>query len=282
MSFCEVPGPAVALDGYVVGASTWDGVGHASFDHHADCRRVATRATCEQVAFAIRARCPVLVDGNGQPQDRLAVYINDVDPDVGVSWWLLNHPELVDHPHAQRLVVMEGAIDCSGGTDVGIHPDHLEELAWLIEPWTNQRCATNGSTTALHQVLLDMETRIDAFVDGRADRCSLTGTLEVLDREGCCVIITESHPLARLRLGALHTGAFLSIRPGTPTHYTVGVTNPWIRVDFTAVYQELNALEAATGSDCWGGSDVVGGSPRISGSRLDAVTVANVINRHLR
>ena len=282
--FCATDGPAVALDGYVVGPTRCDATGqHASFDHHAGVDRATTPATCQQVAAAIRDGVALLVDDHGRPRPQLLVHVNDPDPDVALSWWLLNHPSLWDHPVVRRLVDLEGRLDASGGTIADADIDWLEVLAWVIEPWaTARRSIPSLDAEGMAGVIDAVCVRIDELVAGRPGQLELTTSYELLHEVGPVWAICEHHPLARAAAVAEGARALVSVLPGPhPTTGTVTLckADSDVPVDLELVYADLNLIEGRDLSDLdrWGGSDLVGGSPRSAGTHLSLDDIVDAV-----
>lgn len=281
--FAAGPAPAVALDGYVSGPSRYVGA-HCNLNHHEDCDRFTTRATCEQVALAITARYPLFVGGGGG-NDELAIHANDCDPDVALSTWLLRHPEMATHPVAARIVHLEGVVDVTGGAAGGGTLDELNMLAWLIEPWATERHRLADADAAGMATIVDeICDRATAAVAGRPGFVDVAGGYEILDQRGGVWAVVEHHPLARARLCADGADIFVSVRDDGPgrSHVSVGRASVFTPIDLDEVWASLNELEGCDGLDRWGGSDLVGGSPRHAGTALDLDDIVEVINSHLR
>ena len=76
-----------------------------SFDHHGECVRLVTRATCQQIMDALLL---------GFDPKGYTVYVNDVDGDTALSVWLLNNPSRVFETDVRKLVESVGMIDAHG------------------------------------------------------------------------------------------------------------------------------------------------------------------------
>jgi hypothetical protein len=286
--FCDLPGPAIALDGYVDGPPCQDDSRtHANFDHHLGVDRWSTPATCQQVAAAIRAGLDLVVTTDAQPLDDLKVHVNDPDPDVALSWWLLNHPHLCDHPAVRWLFDLEGRLDASGGTDPGVDRELLEVLAWVIDPWARRRRAIPTlDASAMADIIDEVGARVDEFVAGRPGVVELSTSYELLHDAGPVWAICEHHPLSRATAVADGARVLVSVLPGpqpTSGAVTICKAHPDVPVDLELVFADLNVREHLLPSapDRWGGSDTVGGSPRHAGTHLTVgAIVAAVLERY--
>lgn len=287
-SFCERPGPALALDGYVTGPPrwAWDGP-HGSFNHHEGVDRLGTRATCEQILFAARGG---LWDALGGPTTRVRVHVNDCDADVALSVWLLRNRHRIGEEQVELLVNLEGSLDCTGGCVAGPNSfgDVLDRVAWVFDPY-NQWRSTSGTFDAptMTAVIDAVGDRVTAWADGRAGATSSASDFEVLDRRGPVCAVAEYGPLARLRMHAEGIDVFVSVRDqGGVRVVSVGKSSPFVPFDLEAAFVELNELEGVDlrspdgRLDCWGGSDLIGGSPRRSGTQLPVSMILDVVASH--
>lgn len=267
--FKRVPAPAVALDGYVAGITRVRST-HASFDHHSGVDRLVARATCEQVALAIRFGPPeVLLD-----PDRLDVHINHPDEDVCLAVWLITNQDRVEEPAVRHLVEVEGILDTTGGcvapsADVSF----LREVGWTFTP-----CASRPATPdAMRDVVREVGGRIDRLLAGRADRIDLTAGYELLTRRGRVAAIKERGVLSRIGLHDEDIDVFVSVRDGDGRcEMSIGKTSPYAPYDLAAAMEELSELDPLGD---WGGGDMIGGSPRRAGTALDLDTVLDVVER---
>jgi hypothetical protein len=270
-SFCLEPPVAVALDGYVPGPSVSARSGHFSFNHHEGVDRFTTRATCEQIALALRAHAPITGTGT-------SVHVNDDDPDVALAWWLLTHPDRVSERAVEHLCVLQGAIDTYGGSVSTGGVEDLEALAWMIDPWVQRRTSGILTADALRASLDGTCERITRHVDGTGDTLTGNWGYDLVASRGHIWVIVEHHPLARARACRDGCDVYIavrdSIRNGVPHRdVTIGRASPYVDYDLIAVYADLNHDEPCTAPDMWGGSDLVGGSPRYAGTALDLDTI---------
>ncbi|MCM3923819.1 hypothetical protein ND748_19365 [Frankia sp. AiPs1] len=121
LDFAQLPDRSIALDGVVQGPAVDTDRHRFSFDHHGDCLRLVTAATCQQVADAILL---------GLEPARHTAYVNDLDADTALSVALLAHPHwLAGHTSTsvavRRLVASVAGRDAHGPAYPVMDPELL-------------------------------------------------------------------------------------------------------------------------------------------------------------
>jgi hypothetical protein len=279
--FCvAAPAPAVALDGFVAGPSQCspDGL-HVSLNHHEGGSRLYTRATCGQARLAV---------AHGL-WDHLAVkgvagadiHVNDADPDVCLSVYVLAHPERLDDPAVERLVAAEDIIDTTGAfwCPPWVDETFLSELAWVFGPYHDARQTGLPTNPAgLHSLIEEMTARVGAHVDGRGGQRPASEDFDVVAMRGAVVAIVEHGPYARLALRRAGFGVVVSERrAGDRRDITIAKASPFRGPDLAAAYERLNQAERCPPDDRWGGSDLIGGSPRRRGTMLPLDAILEIV-----
>jgi hypothetical protein len=275
--FAELPPKSIALDGYVQGPAIDAEGERLSFDHHANCIRHATRATCEQVRDAI-----VL----GLDPTGFTVFANDVDLDTALSVWLLANPHRVHDEIVADLVTAAGLLDAhSGAYDIA---DELRRtIEWISAPETSARADGRYwglDDVGLEELLADVSRRIDVYTRGEARpdvtrftvdesyAVERTGTGWVLAR----TIGTRSHA-ALFRDGHARVVMYRRLPDGT-WGYTVAKRSEFVKhFPVDRILAALAALEPG-----WGGGSTIGGAPRLadgSRSRLSPDQVFDVVEQ---
>lgn len=286
-SFAEfvatTPGPAVALDGYVRGAPQSCNT-HADFDHHEGVERQQTPSTCLQVLEAIDNGDTLL------ESSELNVYINDHDPDVAFSVWLLHNRAyipLLKQEQRQRLeqvFAAEDRVDVTGGTSAGdTEPEVVETLAWICDLWCQQRANGDAATEEnIRAAIASMCGRLSSWVlAGISSTGDVDMEVETVAQLGNVALIREHHPLARTTLESKGIKVFISVLDPYGTKVTVGTTASE-NGGLNELWPVLNKAEQEVRSlteEQWGGSDSVGGSPRITGTALNLTTVLTTVYR---
>ncbi len=288
----ETPPYSIALDGIVRGPSWWNMKDkRANFNHHEDCHRQSTRATCEQVYLAILQGFYKSFQ-NGDIIE-LNIYVNDCDEDVCTSVFLLRNRQMIgkgESSRLRRLVETEGKIDATGGCyRLSVKAQIWAEFAWIFAPYRRFRLSGGlfqRDPIAYKQVIDQVGERIMANIQGRGESIPLTKDLLCYQRIGGgpnWSMIIEKGEYGRQ--GAINDGieAFVSVRERQDGSYsyTYGKISEWIPFDVTGLMEHLNQIDGLTGhSDCHGGSDTVGGSPRISGCKHSPSEMEKIINEY--
>jgi hypothetical protein len=288
----NAPPYSIALDGIVSGSTWRDHKRHyANFDHHEGCDRLGTRATCEQIYFAIlQGFFNAFKVGK---EIVLNVFVNDCDEDVCMAVYCLRHRKMIgkeENGRLRRLVDTEGRMDCVGGC-LNIRKDApiLEEMAWIFDPYRSARLAgrlKSRDPQVYRETIEAVEFRIHENIHGRGQRKALELKYEKIHcGEGWDMIVEEG---GQARLGFVSDGgaAFVSVhkRPdGKVFDYSIGRIGPDIPFHLFELYNLLNQVEGRTeSSDRWGGSDLIGGSPRIAGSQIQPEDLAKLIDEYIR
>ena len=300
------PGYSVALDGYVAEGPKFVQhkqlgglvVPYANFNHHEGVSRLETRSTCAQVLLALRMGLFDAFREDGERQ--LTAYVNDCDEDVSLSWFLLSHAhiaEVVMNPILNRLVAVEDFLDTTAGAYPLSHNlPLLEELAWVFDPYRQFRQRgglERRDDDAFAGIIEDVGNRIEKHIVGSGKRLKLdTEWAYWTDKRNPLHAMSDNHSWhmvkeigrhARLSLFSMGVRAYVSVSQQSDNRwrYTVGRVSPFIPFDVPAILASLNDAERTT-TDRWGGSDLVGGSPRVDGSVLTPIEVAEVVNDVLR
>ncbi len=121
----ELPPYSIALDGVVQGPVLDLRGRRLSFDHHGNCIRLVTTATCRQVADALLL---------GLDPRRYTAYVNDVDGDTALAVALLANPDWLAatspfRGQVRRLVEAVASRDAHGPAYPVADPDLLAAFA---------------------------------------------------------------------------------------------------------------------------------------------------------
>jgi len=289
------PPQTIFLDGVYAGAPFCDnGRRHYSLDHHADCVRAFTLATCEQAVVMLLQGLPL---GIGD----WTLYVNDPDLDsVLAAWVLMNHADLLASERAllhaiMPLVRLEGVIDAHG-TDMELFaalPDELlrqtraligqlmkrerelkGEGQWFHTDWV---AYTREQLMRLDKLLLSKERLAALLAVQEGSRVSLGDRFAVLLRSNNGIYEVEAR--LKERYGQQLGMVVLDQGEG---RFTLRQVDSFLKKDLEQVYKVLNRHDpnARPGDDppnVWGGSGNIGGAPRATGSALDGDEILAII-----
>ncbi len=277
---------AIALDGYVCDSTRFDSDKHiANFNHHENCDRLATNATCGQILMAARMG---LFDSFRKDTQ---VFVNDCDEDVCLSLFLLKHnwwSEQTLNPSLNKLVNVCDSLDRTGGFyPMPKNLPLLKEIAWIFEPYRRSR--QSGSlykkdTSEYLGIVEDVENRILRHLTGSGKQLELDCSYNVVGQGKGWSLVEESGSQARMGLACDGIKAFVSVkqRPDGSWQYTIAKSSPFISFPVSDIFKLLNKIENLQDSkDQWGGGDTIGGSPRVKGSTLNPEQITKAINEFL-
>ena len=293
----KAPPGTVYLDGAAEGAPFLD-TEKAVFNlnHHEDCVRPFTLATCEQAMVVIRKGLDL------QSRD-WTIYANDPDLDTVLAIWVLvNHLRLneVDQEIRRKvmpLVRLEGAIDAHGleMQDLCAFPPELQESTFAdLEHLRSKEVALKkeGRWNEIDflEYTADVLRSIDALIYSSHH---FEGVLEVeelaraeIGEKQLAIVcrgetgIYEVEPHLR-RLHGKRLGVIILQKD--PHTYTLRQVDTFLPATLESAYERLNLIDPAAGNrrsgNRWGGSGEIGGSPRATGTSLTPQQIAEAFAR---
>ncbi len=259
----ELPAYSIALDGLVQGPRLDLDARRLSFDHHGNCVRLVTSATCRQVLDALLL---------GLDPAPYTVYVNDVDADTALAVALLAHPGWVTPgaAHAPRvwaLVEAVGSRDAHGPAYPVADPALLAEFAARV-PLPRGHAPANDPVEALVTcvaAIAELVTDASAMNQASTTPARAGSNFTITHRGTGWVMATSDGDGFNPLYAAGHTRAVLWRRlPDSSVAYTIGRRSDL--VDRFPVGPPggagtiLGAL--ATREPGWGGGTSVGGAPR--------------------
>jgi hypothetical protein len=257
-----------------------------NLDHHAECLRSFTLASCEQALI-------VVAKGLALDKGDWTIYANDPDLDTLLSIWiLLNFRRLPNLSRQARdtllpVVRLEGAIDSNGAEIAeycGLPSTALEEaragVQCLFEKERQIKHAGNWAQLDPLDFTVEMLQEIDAFVYGPGEIGDFAevehdyGHVDIGDN-WVAVVCRDGSGIYEVERRLRHVwGDRLGLiaLEREPGHYTVRRSASLSSIDLGWAYDRLNLVDRAVDGKPpekrWGGSDEIGGSPRPSGSAL--------------
>ena len=273
----EAPRFSIALDGYVSGEPKISELtGHATFNHHENVNRIATRCTAGQVVIALKQDLLTVF-----PEDQITIWVNDCDQDVCTAIWALNNHERIEglrsEPLLSRLLFNVDLMDtCAGAYPVDPKSKIIKEMGWIFEGYTNSRLSGRINDMGADEMLEIIEAtcaRISMYSLGQGKTKEPDTRYETLISTDTFKIVKELGTEARTAMRRDGVKGFVSFKGGdeqTGFIYSIGNLTPFGGLPMDKVYTALNQIEGLSehNPDKWGGSDSCGGSPRTGKSKI--------------
>ncbi len=266
-----------------------------NLDHHQDCLRAFTLATCQQALI-------VVLKGLELDRGDWTIYANEPDLDtVFAIWILLNYRRVRQLSSDQRdailpLIHLEGAIDANGlegAAHCGL-PEKLlaAEKARLDELYAVElglKSSGGWGSADLAEYTRDMLLAIDKLVYRPGDFADYASVEEVYGhvdvgenrvavvcRDGSGIYEVER----RLKKSWGDRLGVIALERGE-SQYTLRRTASMTGIDLEQAYGKLNLLDPRVDGrppeKRWGGSDDIGGSPRPEGTALTPREIAKIL-----
>lgn len=272
-----------------------DGAHLYNLDHHQDCLRAFTLATCEQSLILV-------LKGLRLDKGDWTVYANEPDLDtVFAIWMLLNYRRVRALEPEQRdaivpLLRLEGAIDANGfeiAEHCGLPQAVLREEKTRLDELHQVELEVKRSGAWAEVDLLDytreMLLRIDYLVYKSSDFTDYTSVEEVyghveIGRDHVAVVCCDGSGIYEVekrlkkvwgdRLG-------ITALEREENQYTLRRTASLSGIVLDDAYGKLNLLDPSVDGrppeKRWGGSDDIGGSPRPDGTGLTPREIGRIL-----
>lgn len=247
-----------------------------NFDHHQNCVRGATSASCQQVLFALLSGMSSYFSG-GLP----TLVINDLDADTALSCALIalvaSRGVSALTPRIAQLVQTVGAIDAHGpavAAVLGGVPRFMQAVSF----------PPTATEQPIDQVAQKLQAAFDIIADDEklAEAMKPNGFAPRTENESTCLVVTPQGKVvetkARNFTEAYQYGDFV-VLGDVGSRITVGKIGGFSPIRKTArdFLDVLNVLErkkitkqgiTETSAHLWGGSDTIGGAPRTKAGTL--------------
>jgi hypothetical protein len=250
----------IYLDGAVRGPMVNNEKKSYSFDHHDDCVRAFTLATCQQVLTAMEL---------GFDPRWSDIVVNDLDADTMVALWLLLHPERAADKDIKRMVNAIGFVDSHGP----VIPGHE---VWPLHMALTPRRGVEQTEEMLRQ-LLEILDRWYETGEEPAPRPSTPAPAFGLSLSGEMIDCGDVADFRDVYGAGCVVGVVAVPGPEETTGYTVGKVSDFVSYDIRAFLKRANEAEGCTDpSKSWGGGSTIGGAPRKDGGLRSSLTRGQV------
>jgi hypothetical protein len=274
-SFDELPEYSIAVDGSVEGPII-DNINHKySFDHHGNCIRHSSTASCVQVLDAL------LLDFD---PNKYNIYVNDVDGDTVIATALLLKPELSKNIYVQDITRVIGLID-SHGPSYPLNSNSQEIYHMFLNNVVNKvyelKKDKKYGEYDLEKLLFECIDKFYLMIEGKfinSKKEEINPEYFLTPETGKDWVMVQTS--TRNILGYLynHYSKIVVWEKQLDNSYSYSIAKKSEFVDFPVkeIINELNKIEHG-----WGGGSTIGGAPRnLDGSRskLKPEEVMEIIN----
>jgi hypothetical protein len=278
----QLPSKSIALDGYVQGPELDLDNERISFDHHDKVIRLITSATCRQVLDALLL---------GFDPSEFSVYINDVDGDTSLAYWLLLNPQRAQEQRVRLLVDVVASMDAHGPA----YPTLDAELCSgfydrAMAPERDARRNKTYGTCDLRFLLAHCVEGITALVDNHAGKIEPKAHDErsyIINYTGNGWVLAQSDSFIfdlLYRDGYRVAVAFQEMADGSYA-YTIAKKSDLVSFPVGPHSKPGTVLYAlAQVEPGWGGGSSLGGAPRNadgSRSKLNPARLIQIIKHTL-
>lgn len=285
----------ILLDGAGQFAPLVDDSAHLyNLDHHQDCLRAFTLASCEQALVLV-------LKGLRLDKGDWTIYANEPDLDtVFALWVLLNYRRVRQLSPSQRdailpLLRLEGAIDANG-FEIAEHcglPQALlqveKERLDVLHRMELEAKRLGRWDDELVEYTLEMLLAIDRLVFKASDFDDYSSVDTVfchvdVGDDNVAVVCQDDAGIydVEKRLKGIWGDrlGLIALQKGEG-HFTLRRTASLSGIELQTAYDKLNLLDPTVDGKPpekrWGGSDDIGGSPRPGGSQLTPREVGNIL-----
>ena len=283
-SISLLPTRSIALDGFVRGPHIDTIRQIYSFDHHENCIRHVTQATCQQVYDALQL---------GLDPSEFGVYVNDIDGDTVLSVFLLfcfrSYKNQASLDRIQKLVYVVGKVDAHGHhyplseNDKEIRDVFYKLVMDPVNRWVKAGKPKENDSRAeffpsnlmcncverLRDVIgrWPQEFNMPQNPDEKNAQLYASGNNWVMIRTEGPVGFSEIYDVHQKDAGVL-----FSKLPNGRWQYTIAKKSEFVRFPVCSILEALARRENG-----WGGGSTIGGSPRGVGSILEPLEVLSII-----
>ena len=274
-SIKELPPKSIAIDGAVSGPFIDNDKKVYSFDHHGNCIRHATSATCIQVLDAILL---------GFDPTNFNLYINDIDHDTVLATALLTEPSFAKIDNVQNIVRTVGLIDAHGPAyPLQTKDKKLFDLFnhYVMEKFNQLKKYKEYGQCDLRELLFDCLENFDLMLENKYTEFKLKETekaytLTPPTNADWVMVKSANYVFNELYQEGYNKIVMWDLMPDGSYSYTVGKKSEFINFPIKKILETLNKEEAG-----WGGGSTIGGAPRNSDgsrSKLNPEKLIEIIN----
>lgn len=285
-NFSDLPEKSVALDGAVRGPKIDNKRKVYSFDHHENCIRHISAATCVQILDALLL---------GFNPSGFNVYINDVDADTLLSVYLLMNPKMAKNKFVQDIVRNVGIIDAHGSfyplqkrirkklTSFNNYVMHN-----LYHNFYNHLYHLKNEKFAMAEQKLLIEESLEKVNNFFTKKLTIEiiedplPTYKVTPETNAEWVMVRAHAdiFSTLYKSGFDKVVIWEYLSDQSISYTIAKKSEFVDFPVKEIIEELNKIENG-----WGGGSTIGGAPRNedgSRSRIKPEDIVDIVNEIIK
>lgn len=259
-NFEELPTKSIALDGAVRGPLIDNENLKYSFDHHENCIRHVSNATCVQVLDAILL---------GFDSKNYNVYLNDIDADTIASICLLSYPEIAKNHEIQSFIRNLGIIDAHGPA-YPLPQSFYEKMDgfifYVMESFDkkNHTFSESDLEQLVYRCIDNFKIWVNnALVVHKTNEENRTYKITHQTQKDWIMVTSDFYIFDLLYELGHNKIIFWKEAINNTYSYTIGKKSEFVSFPIRKILESLNKIEEG-----WGGGSTIGGSPRLQdGSR---------------
>lgn len=268
----DLPNKSIALDGAIMGPFIDNHNKKYSFDHHGNCIRHISSATCVQVLDAILL---------GFNPDGYNLYVNDVDHDTVIAAGLLLNPELAKNLQAQEITRIVGLVDAHGPSyPLENSKQKLFDIFnhCVMDSFNESKRNKSYSEYNLEELLFDCINKFKLMLEGKYNDFELKEPeihYEITPKTNSdwIMVRSSSHVFKELYEKDYNKVILWEKMKDNSYSYTIGKKSEFIDFPIPNILKKLNEKEAG-----WGGGSTIGGAPRNSDGSRSKLTPEEVLD----
>ncbi|MFN8578234.1 MAG: hypothetical protein U0354_15460 [Candidatus Sericytochromatia bacterium] len=270
---------SIALDGAVRGPYFDNKNMIFSFDHHENCIRHISSATCVQVMEALML---------GFEPKGYTIFINDIDSDTVLSFFLLENPKYIEDKFFVNLVNIIGKIDALGPAYQLFEQE--EDLLFtfnkvVMSKYNELKETGDYNNYDLSNLLYESCSNLREWLKSpsilKKEIREFNYNIEPVTNNKEWIMVNGDYYL----FGELYKKGFNRIiawklLPNNTYSYTIAKKSEFVIWDINNIIKGLNLIESG-----WGGGSTIAGAPRNADgtrSKIKPEDLVDIINKLMK
>lgn len=267
---------SIALDGAVRGPYFDNKNMIFSFDHHENCIRHITSSTCVQVMEALML---------GFDPKGYTVFINDVDADTVLSFFLLQNPDYIKDSFLVKLINIAGKVDALGPAyqlfedEQDIYYTFNKEVMYKYNELKDSGEYNNYDLkTLLEESCFSLLKWLKSPDILKKEIKEIKYKIEPETGSDWIMVNGDYYLFGDLYKKGFNRIIAWKLLPNNTYSYTIAKKSDFVVWDIIGIIKKLNSVEPG-----WGGGSTIAGAPRNADgtrSKIKPEELVNVLINH--